>query len=332
MESIAESTNPTTPPIGIVIPTYNRREHLLECLRHLERQTWMDFEVLVMDDGSTDGTPEAVEEYRRTAPFPVRYLWQANLGPATGRNRAIAQLSSPLCILIGDDIFVSPDFVRTHLALHRAHPEPEAVALGLTQWSERGQRVTPFMRWVGWYGVQFDYAGLMTGEAPSWRHFYTSNLSFKTAYLQQNPFHEGFPRAAMEDIELGYRLAARHGLQMHFLRDAVADHLHPTTFAATCRRMQDAGEGAFIFGELWPEQSRPAVTSLVKRAAIRILTERRIVMPLITRLADLSVAVVCPNPLMQKVLSLHARIGYDRAAAAKPISNVRPQGQPSVSV
>ena len=331
MVSTDESINPRTPPIGIVIPTYNRKDHLLESLRHLERQSWKDFEVLVIDDGSTDGTAEAVASYQQNAPFPLRYLHQANLGPATGRNRAISQMRAPICILIGDDIFVSPEFVRIHLDLHRTNPETEAVALGLTRWSERGQKVTRFMRWVGWYGVQFDYAGLMAGEPPDWRHFYTSNLSFKTEYLTRNRFHEGFPRAAMEDIELGYRLAARHGLRMHFLPDAVADHLHPTTFEATCRRMQDAGEGAYVFGELWPEHRRDAPRHLAKRALLRILTEQRIVMPLLTRVASLSSALVCPNPLMRKVLSLHARIGYNRAAAmAKPVTTSQAQSEPSI--
>lgn len=323
----------STPPIGIVIPTYNRQEHLLTCLQHLERQIWMDFQVVVVDDGSTDATPEMVEAYQRTAPFPLRYLRQANQGPATGRNRAIAQLDSPLCILIGDDIFPAKDFVQTHLQLHRSHPETEAVALGFTRWSEQGQAVTPFMEWVGMHGVQFDYAGLLRGENPSWKHFYTSNLSFKTDYLKQNTFNESFPRAAMEDIELGYRLAARHGLQMYFLRDAVADHLHPTTFEATCRRMVDAGEGAYVFGSLWPEHRWPVRKSAVKRALVSLLTEQRVVLPLLAKVADLSVGLKCPNPLMRKVLSLYARIGYDRAeTAAKAVRTSGTRGESPMTI
>ena len=334
MNSSTKSIANSPPPIGIVIPTFNRHEHLLECLRHLERQTWMEFEVVVVDDGSTDATQEVIAKYKHGAPFPLRYFRQANLGPATGRNRAIAQLESPLCILIGDDIFPSSDFVRTHLEFHRLHQDTEAVALGLTQWSKQGQKVTRFMRWSGWDGAQFAYAGLMRGESPSWKHFYTSNLSFKTDYLKLNPFNEGFPGAAMEDIELGYRLAARHGLRMYFLAGALADHLHPTTFKATCRRMLSAGEGAYLFGQLWPEHRRSTPQSVLKRVLLRAMTEQRLVLPVLTELADLSIGLACPNPLVRRVLFLHELIGYNRAmeAASKPETIATTQGKRSAVV
>ncbi len=286
----------------------------MECLRHLERQTWTDFEVIIVDDGSTDDTQQAIEQYLRAAPFALRYLRQPNSGAATGRNRAVAELESPLCIFIGDDIFPSPDFVRVHLELHREHPEIEAVALGLTRWSEEGQTVTPFMKWMDWDGTQFLYAGLMRGERPTWRHFYTSNLSLKTAYLRENPFHEGFRRYGMEDIELGYRLAAEHGLRMYFAPQALAAHLHPTTFARTCRRMLDAGEGAFLFGQLWPEQRSPAYDNVFKRKILQMLSAPPFALPLFVRLGEWSLRIACPNRFMKRVLFLHEFAGYDRAA------------------
>ena len=57
----------------------------------------------------------------------------------------------------------------------------------------------------------------------------------------------------MEDIELGYRLHRQHGLQMTFLPDAIADHVHPISFLQTCKRTVDAGENIFRMRELWPE-------------------------------------------------------------------------------
>ncbi len=304
------------PAMGVVIPTYNRREALLECLRHLERQTWKDFEVLVLDDGSSDGTAEAMAAYCTSAPFPVRFLRQENCGPAVARNRAIAEIAAPVSVLIGDDIFCRPEFLAEHLRLHREHPELEAVAVGLTVWSERGQRVTPFMQWVGFHGVQFSYAELLRGETPSWKHFYTSNLSYKTAYLQEHRFNEAFPNAAMEDIELGYRLSARHGLAMYFLPQAVAEHLHPTTFLRTCARLRQAGAGAFVFGQIWPEQSRVFPSAAWKRALLDLGSEPRVVLPLLTRAANISLHLRCPNALVRRVLSLQELAGYRQAEAA----------------
>ena len=52
-------------PVGVVLPTYNRAPVLLRCLRYLERQSWMDFEVVVVDDGSTDDTCARVEAFAK---------------------------------------------------------------------------------------------------------------------------------------------------------------------------------------------------------------------------------------------------------------------------
>lgn len=307
---------PETPPypIGVIIPTYNRIDDLLVCLRHLETQTWKNFEVLIVDDGSTDNTRQEIERYRSTSTFPLRYLHQTNSGPATARNLAVAHLNSEICILIGDDIFPTPEFVATHLRFHQNHPQLTAVAVGLTRWSQQGQIVTPFMRWLDSDGVQFAYGELLQGTAPSWKHFYTSNLSLKSAYLRENKFHEGFRKAAMEDIELGYRLAAKHDLRMFFLPDAVAHHLHPTTFARACRRMIDVGDAAYLFGELWPEHRRSEPQNLIKRSLLHVFTEPHVVLPSLRKTTELLNRLWCPNPLLGQTLLFHERLGYRRRA------------------
>jgi hypothetical protein len=310
-------------PIGVIIPTFNRRDRLSECLRHLESQTWKDFEVVIVDDGSTDDTLACIDEYRRTAPFPIRCMHQANSGPARARNLAIAHLAPPLCLMIGDDIYVSPDLVRLHLEFHRTHPAEEAAAVGLTRWSESKQLVTPHMRWLDSGGIQFSYGDLFRGVTPGWKHFYTSNLSLKTSYLRRNQFHEGFNQAGMEDIELGYRLAVDHGLAMHFLADALAEHVHPTTLAQSCRRAVDVGAGEHLFAELWPEQ-RPIRPNALKKLLLAAATERRVVLPVLTLLTRLLSRVWCPNPLLLRTIQLHGLVGYERAAARNakmPLSN-----------
>ncbi len=302
------------PTAGIVIPTYNRWPVLRTCLEHLERQTTKDFQVVVLDDGSTDETAAGLERYGRTAPFQLLCLRQTNAGQAAARNRAIAQLRSPVTILIGDDTFPQPAFAEAHLRFHREHPQAEAVTVGYTGWAAEGQTVTPLMRWIGEAGPQFHYGELQRGKPAGWEHFYTSNLSAKTAYLQAHPFVESFPGYGFEDVELGYRLAARAGLQMHFLPQAVAEHLHPTTFAQVCARARQAGRAEYHFAQLWPEraQRRP---SGVKGALLRLAAEPHAVLPALTAVARLWTAVQCPNPLLPRVLQLHGMVGYDGAAA-----------------
>jgi glycosyltransferase involved in cell wall biosynthesis len=315
MQTSPPLSNPfTVPSLGVIIPTYNRSDHLLLCLRHLETQTSRDFEVVVVDDGSSDATEDTVKAFLPTASFRLRYLRQANGGPASARNRAIDLLRTPICVMIGDDTFPEPGFIATHLEFHKVHPESEAAAVGLTVWSEEGQVVTRLMRWLESDGVQFGYRSLLAGETPDWRYFYTSNLSIKTSLLGRSPFHEDFRAAGMEDIELGYRLTREHNLRMFFLPGAIARHLHPTTFSKTCRRAEVAGEASFQFAQLWPEQRRGRPGGF-KGFVLKIAAERRVVLPIFTLAARLLTVAWCPNPLLARVVQLHEIVGYEREAA-----------------
>ena len=304
----AHSPN-TQAPIGVIIPTYNRADVLITCLQHLEAQTWRDFEVVIVDDGSTDSTRRLVEQYRETSPLRIRFLSQPNSGPATARNVAIRSLEAPICLMIGDDILASPELVKIHLELHRRNPEPFVAAVGLTRWSDSGQRITPFMRWLDEGGLQFAYHDLHRNEPPDWKHFYTSNLSLKTAFLREHPFNEVFTNASMEDIELGYRLEVLHGLKMTFLPDAVAHHLHPTSFRQACRRMRNVGISSRQFHQLWPEW-KPPTGSWLRRTVRSGLAKNAWILSPLRLVADALTRIWCPNPLMKGVLRGYYAVGY----------------------
>ena len=313
----ADLVHRTEFPIGVIIPTFNRPDALLCCLQHLEAQTWKQFEVVVIDDGSSDDTRRMVEEYSAQTPLALRYVRQDNSGPARARNHAISLLRSHVCIMIGDDIFASPDFVLSHLNLHNRLGGEEVAGLGYTRWSEKGQNVTPFMHWLDSNGLQFDYVNLSRGTLPTWRHFYTSNLSLKTARLRRQPFHEGFRKAAMEDIELGYRMTMQGGLDVHFIPEAIAEHLHPTSVEQACRRMVGVGAASYLFEELWPQQRAPQTHGAIKTFVRNQLMEERWRLPLLRRVASGLTRVWCPNPLLTVVLGLHHTLGYRKEEASR---------------
>lgn len=293
----------------VIIPTYNRVDTLLTCLRRLEGQSFKDFEVVLVDDGSSDGTAAVVEDYLKTTPLRMRFVRQSNGGPAKARNAAIALAGGRISIMIGDDIFASPEFVANHVRLHEEHPETGAAGLGLTRWSSDGQRLTPFMRWMDEGGLQFSYGELLAGTRADWRHFYTSNLSLKTELLKANLFDERFRVYGMEDMELGYRLEQRAGLQMHFLPGAEAEHVHPTTFARCCRRMYAVGWSTQMFHRLWPEHA-PGAGSRVRRAVREALLRVPWMLAPLTALTDKLTERWCPNPLMQPLLDWSFAAGY----------------------
>jgi GT2 family glycosyltransferase len=301
----------TSYPLAVVIPTYNRCDCLKQCLEHLEAQVRKDFEVVVVDDGSTDPTEAWVGAYLKKTPLSLRYFRQKNSGPARARNFAVSVIDGPITLLIGDDIFATPQFTALHMQLHEKRPEEAAAGLGLTLWDEQHQTVTPFMRWLDTQGLQFHYGELLAGTKPDWKHFYTSNLSVKTSLLRAFPFDESFPYAAMEDIEAGCRMETERGLEMIFLPEAIAYHLHPTTFAQACRRMEKVGESSACFDALWPDKLPRGEKSVSFRIG-HALSRLPLAMQILEGLARMSLRIACPNRLMSFVLNDHFYEGYER--------------------
>ena len=307
--------------LAVVVPTYNRCDALQRCMEHLEAQYRKDFEVILVDDGSTDSTEQWVSGYLGRTSLALRYFRQKNSGPAHARNFAVSVTDAPITLLIGDDIFPLPQFTALHMQLHEERPEESTVGLGLTVWATEGQQVTPFMRWLDTHGMQFNYGELLAGTPPSWKHFYTSNLSLKTSLLRAFPFDESFPYAAMEDIEAACRIESEHGLEMVFLPRAVAQHLHPMSFSQACHRMEKVGESAAYFNERWPDKLAGGQRS--QGAQLRKLLMR---VPgaasFLKMIAQSSLRVSCPNRLMNFTLHYYFQRGYERYTRRRASQNV----------
>src|SRR5689334_8065990 len=132
------------PFLSVVIPTYNRQESLLRTLDALERQTFPAerFEVVVVSDGSTDGTPDAVRA--RTDPYRLRMLEQANSGPSVARNYGARSACGEVIVYVDDDIEPVSTFLEEHAKAHEA--EPNLVLIG-PQSTPPGEW---FPAWIAW--------------------------------------------------------------------------------------------------------------------------------------------------------------------------------------
>lgn len=97
-----------TPRVSVVVPSYNRADLLPETLDSLVAQTMTDFEAVVVDDGSTDGTAEVVARY---APM-VRRIWQENRGCAAACNHGIRETTAPCILILGSDDLLTPDCLQ----------------------------------------------------------------------------------------------------------------------------------------------------------------------------------------------------------------------------
>ena len=266
---------------SIVIPTYNRLPILRRVLRAWDRQKEPgDLEVIVVDDGSTDGTRDWLPGWRPES-YRWRFALQANAGPAAARNRALAMARGGTVLFTGDDIEPRPDLLHQHRLGHLALADPRVAVLGLTRWPD-GSPTTATMRHIDGPGAQqFSYHFFEDGAEYDFRHLYTSNISLDRRLLDLEPrgFCLDFPAAAFEDAELGYRLSA-HGLRIVYRAAAVAEHHHPYTARDFFRRQVRCGEMAAVLDRLLPELRRFLDLDTVEAARARLAWHRLRSLPL----------------------------------------------------
>jgi glycosyltransferase involved in cell wall biosynthesis len=223
--------------LTVIIPTYNRRDLLAKALAGYLTQSspQLIHELLVVDDGSTDDTESTVVDFAARAPFPVRYLRQANKGPAAARNFGIREAQSSLLLFTDSDIIPERNLVEQHIEWHRKNPQISTAVLGYVTWSPE-VKATPFMRWYGEEGALFAYRRFRGRREIDFFYLYTCNLSLKTAFLQNcGQFDEEFKRACWEDTELSFRLH-KSGLRLLYNAQAVAFHHQSFTFDEACRK------------------------------------------------------------------------------------------------
>jgi len=96
------------PTVSICIPTYNRKDYLKETLASVFAQTYKDYEVVVVDDGSTDGTEEMI----RGTGYKVRYYRQKNAGDAAARNKLLELARGEFITFLDSDDLLMPDAVE----------------------------------------------------------------------------------------------------------------------------------------------------------------------------------------------------------------------------
>ncbi len=111
------------PKVSVIIPTYNRAKFLPRTIDNVLCQTYQDFEILVIDDGSSDNTREIMQEYIKKHTGKIRYFYKENGGVPTARNLGI-QLSNAefIAFLDSDDIW-DADKLKYQMQYMDEHPQ-----------------------------------------------------------------------------------------------------------------------------------------------------------------------------------------------------------------
>jgi glycosyltransferase involved in cell wall biosynthesis len=268
------------PPLfSVVIPTFNRAAGLKRVLEAYEIQDPQDlaFEVIVVDDGSTDDTREVLAGWRCRR-FRLRVARQTNSGPARARNRALGLSRGEIILFTGDDIVPSSRLLWEHYLGHCDRPREGVAILGRTEWPAE-LALSATMRHIDGPGAQqFSYYYLNDGEEYDFRHFYTSNVSARRALLTKEAagFRSDFPAAAFEDAEYAWRLS-RLGLAIRYRATAVAYHHHPYGVRSFFQRQHRCGKMATVLFNIHPQLKRWARIDDIEteRVSLVVLSQQR---------------------------------------------------------
>ncbi len=98
---------PSVPIVSVIIPNFNHAQYLGDAITSVMNQTFRDFEVIVVDDGSTDNSREVVKEFGDR----VQYIWQKNSGLSAARNTGIEQARGEFIGVLDADDMYEPEFM-----------------------------------------------------------------------------------------------------------------------------------------------------------------------------------------------------------------------------
>lgn len=101
-----------TVEVSVITATYNRAHTLPYGYASLQEQTFRDFEWIVVDDGSTDSTPQLIQEWRAHSSFPIMYVRQENLGKHVARNRAVEIAHGRFAVDLDSDDWLTPNALQ----------------------------------------------------------------------------------------------------------------------------------------------------------------------------------------------------------------------------
>ena len=320
--------------ISVIVPTFNRRELVRRALDALFVQSLPPsrFEIIVVVDGSTDGTAEALSSLRPACRF--RVIEQENRGLAGARNTGFRAAESNLLLFLDDDMLCEPGLAAAHVAAHRAGVRMAGFgAIFLSPDSRPSLAAECFNREIGASHLQhksFPGAPLHQVEAVF------SNSSIPRALLAEaGGFDESF--RMREDLELAVRLF-RSGVQARYLPEAVARQFYDKSSADLIRDSEAFAVADTMFARKHPEaldsgylswltKDPPWKRVLRRIAAVYPLAADCVLMPLCL-LGEKFFRVPRIRSLGVRALQMRRRIHWFHAALKLGISRLTMPDEP----
>ncbi len=185
------------PLISVIIPAYNCELYITEAVESVLQQRDCRYEIVIIDDGSTDNTKEVLEPYLSR----IRYIPQKNQGVAAARNHGIAQAKGELIAFLDADDYFLPGKLSAQAELFCHDPSLGIVHSGWTRVDSEGNKLLDVRPWE-------NIAKLELEDWLRWKPVLPSAMMFRREWLEYvDGFDPCFPPA--EDTELILRMALK---------------------------------------------------------------------------------------------------------------------------
>jgi len=184
------------PQVSVIIPTYNRGRVIKEAIDSVLAQDYTEFELIVVDDGSTDHTSDVLDSYRNV----IKVLSQKNRGVSAARNRGIAEASGKFIAFLDSDDLWLPHKLSTQVEFFNKTPDA-LICQTEEVWIRNGLRVNPKKRHKKPSGMIFKLSLELCLVSPS------AVMIKRSLFDRVGEFDETLP--ACEDYDLWLRISSR---------------------------------------------------------------------------------------------------------------------------
>jgi GT2 family glycosyltransferase len=241
---------------SIIIATYNRLDELKELLASVEKISFdrNEFDIIFVDDGSTDGTDKYIQNYQSESNIQINYFFQQNKGPAEARNYGMREAQGAYFIFVDSDCLFPPDYLlKIDEFVKQNNPDafggPDTYHLNFP----------PLLKAINYAMTSFiGTGGTRGGKINIQKKYYPRTFNMG---ISRDVFHRigGMPKLTYgqgEDMEFSGRIHS-HGFTVMYIKDAFVYHKRRTSFKKFFRQIFNWAQARINLGKMNKELLKP---------------------------------------------------------------------------
>jgi glycosyltransferase involved in cell wall biosynthesis len=230
---------------SIIVPVYNRPQEIEELLESLSKQTFKNFEVLVIEDGSQVPCHEVIEKYEQQ--LPLHYFIKQNEGPAMTRNFGFTKINGEYIIFLDSDVIVPPDYLQI---VDNQLKQKYSDAFGGPDKAHKSFSV--IQKSINYAMTSFITTGGIRGGKKKLDKFYPRSFNMG---VSKYVFHEmaGFSEMRFgEDLDFSIRLII-NGFTTQLIPNAFVYHKRRANFRQFFKQVHNSGIARIHLYRLYPK-------------------------------------------------------------------------------